>query len=233
LHVPLLASFSISDSQWQKIEEECGLKIPRDLRRAVAASTQIMRNRSDIRQSALPIRKVLKQITGTRRTAIDWLKSMEGLHPDVEALIMSLEKSDQAEDFIKPFVKGIVVSCDERLAYAASMKDARDPWKNWIVEITRLFKQNDLPFAARKDVDKNKTGRPSPFVIFIWELQQLIEPKYRQHDHSVEALADAISRAQHPRTGKASKPVRPRRRRATRPLSGRKRKTPLPNKPRR
>ena len=67
---------------------------------------------------------------------------------------------------------------------------------------TKLFKHHRLPFSAPKDVDKAKPGRrPSKFVIFIRELQQLIEPQYRQHTHSDEALAAAITRARSLREG--------------------------------
>jgi hypothetical protein len=225
-HVPFLAPFNISDTQWKKIEKRYGFKIPPDLRRAVVARTQMMRNRSDISQSALSTREAVKQFRRGKRTTVDWLKWIEGLPPDIEALIMSLENSDRAEDVIKPFVKGIVVSCEERLADLASIADRMDPWDKWIAELTELFEQCDLPTPARKDVDKNETG-PSPFVIFIRELQNLIEQKYWR-PRSDETLADAINRARN----RVSKTVRTHRRRANRLLSGRKRKTTRRNKPR-
>ena len=225
-HVPFLAPFSISDTQWEKVEKRYGFKVPPDLRCAVVARTQTLRNRSDIWQSALPIREAVKLFKRGQRTTADWLKWIEGLPPDIEALIMSLENSDRAEDVIKPFVKGIVVSCEERLADLASIADRIDPWDKWIAELTELFEQCDLPTPARKDVDKNKTG-PSPFVIFIRELQNLIEQKYWR-PRSDQTLADAINDARN----RVSKTVKTRRPRANRLLSGRKRKTPLPNKPR-
>jgi hypothetical protein len=209
--VPLLAPFSISDDRWKNIEERSGFTIPPDLRRAVVAKTQTLRNRSAIWQSALSIRETIKQIAAAKRTTVDWLKLMDGLPPELEAMIMSLENSDQAEAVIKPIMKGIVVSCDEWLADVASMKrrDGSHPWEIWIVELANLFRQYGLRASARKDVDKNKTG-PSPFVVFIRELQQLIEPQYRKAidtedaDKADEALADAITRARSPRKDKSA-----------------------------
>jgi hypothetical protein len=235
-HVPFLTPFSTSGVQWKKIESECGITIPPDLRRAVIARTQTMRNRSDAWQSALTIRETVKQIAGTRRTIVDCLKWLEGLHPDVEAMIMPLETSDQTELVIKPILKEIVVRCDERLVELASIKapGARHPWEIWIVELAKLFRQYGLRASARKDVDKNKTG-PSAFVIFIRELQKLIEPQYKRvadtddADRADAALSDAINRARNPRKSRASKPVRTT---TNRRLSGDKRKTPLRNKPR-
>jgi len=169
----------------------------------------MMRNRSDAWQSALPVREAVRQIDGVQRTTVDWLKWMDGLPPDVEIMIMSLDNSDQAERVIKPFMKRIVVSCDERLpnleAELASKEaqDPRHPWENWIVELTGLFDQYGLPTPVRTDVDK--TDNQSPFTIFICELQELIEKQYRQHDHSIEALAKAINRARSPREGEQAR----------------------------
>ena len=207
--MPWLAPFSISDDQWKKIEEFSGFTIPPDLRRAVVATVQRMRNRSEAWKSALPIRETVKRIAGVKRTAVDWLKWMDGLPPEIEAMVMSVEKSEQVERVINPFMKDIVAACDEGFADLASMKaeDARDPWENLVVELTMLFKQHGLRTGARKDVDKAWPGRASKFVIFFRELQQLIEPQYRRatttdadDPHKAdEVLADAITRARSPR----------------------------------
>ena len=173
-----------------------------------------MRNRSDAWQSALPIPERLRLIAGIRRTTVDWLKWIDGLPPELEARIMSLENSDQAEDVIKPFMKGIIVSCDERLAELVSIEppDARHPWETWIIELTKLFKQHGLRPTARKDVDKALPGRHSKFVIFVYELQRLIERQYQRPtgadaddpDKAKQALADAITRARAPRKARSA-----------------------------
>jgi len=110
-----------------------------------------------------------------------------------------------------------VASCDKALLELKSdlaskeAKDASHPWDDWIVELTKLFKHHRLPFSAPKDVDKAKPGRrPSEFVIFIRELQRLIEPQYRQHTHSDEALAAAITRARSLREGDQTRQDEPR-----------------------
>jgi hypothetical protein len=239
-HAPF-SPFSISNDKWKKIEKRY-VKIPPELRHAVVASVQRMRNRSEAWKSALPIRETDKQIAGIKRAAVDWLKSTDGLPPEIEAMIMSVEKSEQAERVINPFMKGIVAACDEGLAYLGSMKaeDARHPWENWIVELTKLFKQHGLPTSAPKDVDKAKPGqRPSKFVIFIRELQQLIEPQYCRStaanaddpDKADAALADAITRARAPRKDRSA--ARKRQVRASgRTTFGGQNEDPPPNRPR-
>jgi hypothetical protein len=217
----------ISDDEWKKLETHYGFEIPRDLRSAVVAKTQTMCWRSEALQSALPPREAIKRVARIKRAAVDWLKWTDGLPPEIEAMIMSVENSERAELVINPFMKGIVASCDEWLAELDLMskgtQEASHPQEDWIVELIKLFKRYKLPTAARKDVDKNK-NRPSHFVNFVYKLLELIGRK----PHSVQAVADAINSARN----RVRKPVRARRWRANRQLSGRKRKAPLPNKPR-
>jgi len=200
--------FSISDGEWNKLETDYGYAIPPDLRSAVVAKTQTMRLRTDARQSALSTREAIRQIAGAKRTTVDWLKWMDGLPDEVRALIMSVDELERFDLVIKPFMNFVVASCDERLpdleADLASKEaqDASHPWEDWIVELTGLFDQYGLPTGASKDVDKAKPGRrPSKFVIFIRELQLLIEPKCRQHTHSDDVLAWAIGCARSPGDG--------------------------------
>ena len=218
---------SIFDEDWEKLEANYGYAIPPDLRSAIVLKTQTMCWRSEALQSALPPREAIKRVAKIKRTTVDWLKWTDGLPPEIEAMIMPVEDSELAELVINPFMKGIVASCDERLAeldlVSKGIQEASHPQEDWIVELIKLFKRYKLPTAARKDVDKNK-NRPSHFVNFVYKLLELIGRK----PHSVEAVADAINRARN----RVRKPVRTRRRRANRQLSGRKRKAPLPNKPR-
>jgi hypothetical protein len=210
--VTSLWPFSISDEDWKKLETHYGYAIPPDLRSAVVAKTQTMRWRSEAWQSALPTREAKKRIARIKRAADEWLGSTDRL-PDkvdeVRALIMSVDDYEQVERVINPFMNFVVASCDRallELEFDLASKEAQDashPWEDWIAELIGLFDdQYRLPTSASKDVDKAKPGRrPSKFVIFIRELQRLIEPQYRQHTHSDEALAAAITRARSLREG--------------------------------
>ena len=200
--VTSLWPFGISDEDWKKLETHYGYAIPPDLRSAVVAKTQTMRRRSEARQSTLPTREAIKRIARIKRAAVEWLESTDRLPDEVDevrALIMSVDDYERVERVINPFMNFVVASCDKALLELKSdlaskeAQDASHPWEDWIVELTDLFDQYGLPTGAPKDVDKAKPGRrPSKFVIFIRELQQLIEPKCRQHTHSDDALAEAI-----------------------------------------
>jgi len=67
-------------------------------------------------------------------------------------------------------------------------------WSWWIRCLTEIMQEHGLPHQARKDPDKNKTGKPSHFVLFLRELQRCVPVEIRR-EHSLEAIATAITRA--------------------------------------
>jgi hypothetical protein len=68
-------------------------------------------------------------------------------------------------------------------------------WQNWIRQLTEIAKRHELPFGARKDTDKVKQGKVSPFVKFVNKLQTYIPDAHRRGAHSIEALSVAINTA--------------------------------------
>lgn len=70
-------------------------------------------------------------------------------------------------------------------------------WRNLIIGLTGLFDKRGLPTGSDKDGETNK--RPSPFVMFIKELQVTFPNGCRrQHAWSYVALAGAIIEARRP-----------------------------------
>jgi hypothetical protein len=81
------------------------------------------------------------------------------------------------------------------------LKDVKDQgfskgeaWGRWIVRLTSIAKAHNLPWRVRKDSDKQSGRHASPFVEFVWELQQLV-PKTHRRGHSRGAVAEAIVKA--------------------------------------
>ena len=64
-------------------------------------------------------------------------------------------------------------------------------WEHWIRQLTIILREHDLPTGARKD----KSGRASPFVSFVFELQSLLPRKLIRSQHSKSALAVSIHKA--------------------------------------
>jgi hypothetical protein len=68
-------------------------------------------------------------------------------------------------------------------------------WNKWIRMLTLIVREYGLSSPARKDVDKKDRERASPFVRFVYELQQHLPEEFKRHMHSLDALAQAIVRA--------------------------------------
>ena len=69
-----------------------------------------------------------------------------------------------------------------------------EAWERWIVQLTSIAKKHHLPWRVRKDSDKQSARPISPFVEFVWELQQFV-PKTHRREHSRGAVAEAIAAA--------------------------------------
>jgi hypothetical protein len=84
-----------------------------------------------------------------------------------------------------------------------------EAWNGLVCDLTAILKRHHLPIEVRKDSDKNKTGKPSPFFSFMRELQSCLPDKFRRSEHSDVALTEAIYRAR--RLGRVTKsgPSRP------------------------
>jgi hypothetical protein len=69
-----------------------------------------------------------------------------------------------------------------------------EAWERWIVQLTSIAEKHGLPWRVRKDSDKQSVRPVSPFVKFVWELQQFV-PKTHRLEHSRGAVAEAIVKA--------------------------------------
>ena len=83
-------------------------------------------------------------------------------------------------------------------------------WEAWIRQLTSILNAHDLPTAVRKDTDKQKSDRPSPFVVFVSTLQTFLPQEHIRGQHSKGALAVAIHKARQ----ESKPPVAPRKTRA-------------------
>ena len=105
---------------------------------------------------------------------------------------------DGLQNLALDLANSISKGCDLALADLRSEQSAfrsGDMWNWWVCELIAVLKARQLPTEARKDTDKSKTEKPSPFVGLIRELQACIPADYRRATHSDTALAVAIVRA--------------------------------------
>jgi len=81
-------------------------------------------------------------------------------------------------------------------------------WDKWVRNLTRLAEASKLPTGVRKDVDKNRLGKASPFVELVCALQHHIPAEYVPKK-AKNAIATAIGSARRePKTNLPSKKPR-------------------------
>jgi hypothetical protein len=69
-----------------------------------------------------------------------------------------------------------------------------EAWERWIVRLTEIAQEHKLPWRVRKDSDKQSARHASPFVEFVWALQEFVPDAHRRK-HSRGAVAEAIVKA--------------------------------------
>ena len=102
----------------------------------------------------------------------------------------------------------LIVACNRALADLGNRNNQGrrrgETWGNWVCHVRKIIDAHQLPTEVRKDTDKNKKGKPSPFVALIRELQARIPEANRKSSHSDIALSEAIARARRCRSGRKS-----------------------------
>lgn len=133
--------------------------------------------------------------SGTREYADDVISTYSALTPSGAVV--------GRRDYLQSFsaaVSSFVSACDralEDMARSSGMDWWLEGWcwDVWINTLTKIAQEHHLPTGVRKDTDKNKTGKPSPFVAFVRQLQAYIPSEHRRATHSTGAQAEAISTA--------------------------------------
>jgi hypothetical protein len=91
------------------------------------------------------------------------------------------------------FVTACTFARKELPEYAAGGFEEGQTWNLLICKLTRFASERALPTAASKGTDKSASGRPSPFVAFVRELQNSLREDSRRHFASDVALAAGIA----------------------------------------
>jgi hypothetical protein len=162
-------------------------------------------------QSARPVSEARERVERVKRAAAEFQKAVfeQEIELNVRTYANGLIKLHLKDARIRKtrdklrllggLMTSVIVACNRAL------KDLRNPenrgpkkgdtWENLVRDLTAVLKSHHLPTAVRKDSVKNKTGKPSPFVSFMRELQSCLPDKFRRSKHSDLARAEAIHRA--------------------------------------
>ena len=205
-------SLKISSADWQRIESVYGRSLPNSVRRKIRAVTRKFLDWAVFEHTVRPSSEAMERVRSIKNAAHEFQEVVftcpanVGSEADFFArhlickhLNLAYDKGrDGLQNLALNLANSISKSCDLALADLRSDQSAfrsGDMWNWWVRELTAILKARQLPTEARKDTDKSKTEKPSPFVGLIRELQACIPADYRRATHSDTALAVAIVRA--------------------------------------
>ena len=212
---------AITDSDWQQIEKTYGRELSPEARGDVYEKTQEYVDCAEFEQNAEPVSDARDRINAIIKAARLLRSALEGGDRDADVYALTLikkhlwkqsgaEKQKEGDAIEMSFDKDLLLrnisSGARRLIFASQdalreLDDVKDQgfskgeaWERWIVQLTSIAKKHHLPWRVRKDSDKQSARPISPFVEFVWELQQFV-PKTHRREHSRGAVAEAIAAA--------------------------------------
>jgi hypothetical protein len=210
-------SLRISGADWQRIQTAYGHSISKAVRRKIRDATREFLDwgvfEHTVRTHAEAVARVQSIKTAIHKFGEAIFRCPEGVGRDADYYARHLicdhlslpfkEGRDGLQNLALQLKQDISKGCDSALLDLNREKKSGfnkgdnkgDIWDWWVRKLTAALKAHHLPTETRKDTDKNKTGKPSPFVLFIRELEACIPQDYRGTTHSPEALAEAIVRA--------------------------------------
>jgi hypothetical protein len=207
---------NLTAADWQDLQAAYGRVLAPVVRQQVLNASRHYLSMAGSEMAAGPMAEAVKRAGKLRKAAsslLTLIKKNSSMAPDAAALHADEEigwylnqmvlRPSRKREYLKPFaseVSSFLTACELALD---EMRRSSIPgywpdggaWKEWIKTITQIMELNGLPSSARKDTDKNKSGRPSAFVKFIRELQRHFPKEHQRHTHSDIALTEAINRA--------------------------------------
>jgi hypothetical protein len=211
-----LPDFELSAQEWQGVESAYGCALHSQTRHAITLETNrflrsVAAENTGSMSDALLRASRLRDFARATRDIIEERPTFDITRQFVDdeiALFGGKNCVRDGSDKLMEFAK----ACDQALQsmqeYAKNFywQDGWS-WDEWILILTQILDRQNLPTQVRKDSDKNKTGRPSPFVALVQALQTHIPKDYRRAAQ-LSALAQAISKARKKPRDPGPRPIR-------------------------
>ncbi len=210
---------SISNDDWQRIESAYGHAVPTNARERIHEALLEFLRFVESEQVAHPVSEARKRVERVKKAATEFKTAIFEQDVGLDARtyanhLIKLHFRDarirNSRDGLRTVAKlmtSVIVACNralQDLKHPGNWGPKRgDTWEKLVRDLTAVLKRHRLPTEVRKDSDKTKTGKPSPLVSFMRELQSCLPPEHRRAEHSEIALADAIYRAR--RVGRVTK----------------------------
>ena len=216
----------ISEGDWKRIEKAYGHALTKPLRPKICDATREYLEWDELEKAAQRTSEAEVKINAVKaaaskfrdaifrrprniaRDADFFARRLIGKH-----LGLSFQGRDGLQNLLLKIERDISDACDRAFdifdACDRALHDLQEEngfrdgetWGLWIRKLTKILKAHQLPTEVRKDTVKNLTGKPSPFVAFVRELQACVPEEYRRSQpYSAEApaniaLSEAIYRA--------------------------------------
>ena len=194
----------LDEADWKRLEKAFGHIIPDEARAEFITATKRMLRRSEAEYHARPLSETIKHITRLKKAANNLLAAWTAsglpstsIHFGEEAIDQELAVAtdditfDEFHDHLMLFV-GACTRAPARATSVADQGSTRQARDDWIRDLRDdICPRYGLPTHARKDSDKS--SKSSPFVSFVWEWQEGIDPEYHRVAASKQALAKAIN----------------------------------------
>ena len=187
----------ISRNDWQRIEAAYGYGIATPVRRRILVATREYLDWVEFEQKAATTAKSEKRICAIKNAARLFRQTVfacpASIGKQANFFAMRListhmglpfEGRHGLQNLALKLDQGVSKGCQRALAELRSRKDSGfrrgQTWELWVRKLTNILSKSELPTRVRKDTDKAKTAKPSPFVSFIRELQACFPEKYRR-----------------------------------------------------
>jgi hypothetical protein len=208
-------TIDIDSAKWRQMEKIYGSFLPPNVRADIVRATEAFLFFEGFERTSEPLAKVKVILEAHDKAATRFFNELFAgpaaisdagvyAHHLIENNFKASQlRSDAAGlDALLNLLRAFHVSCNTSIkqlneASPSSTFRTGDAWITWISRLTEILKAAKLPCSIRKDVgNKSKSNNNSPFVLFVWELQNCLPEECRRHTHSEATLADAISKTQ-------------------------------------
>jgi len=220
------SDFKITKQNWQKIERAYRNTLSADVRDRILKATTAFVNFEVFERNAEPLQVAIERVESIKKATGNLYLTLFAVASDAKVYADHVVKkyfddprlAVQRRDLFYA-LGGVLTSLS--VACNLALDEMSDPnlpghregecWDQWIRRLTRVARENDLPFAAPKGSDKAIAH--SPFVLMVAALQDCVPASARRHHASMDALSTAIHRARTNTARKVrrrdKKPVRP------------------------
>jgi hypothetical protein len=179
----------IDEEGWRRIENGYGRTLPDTVRQQLLEATEEYVRFGSLESEAAKVSDARDQIVRLQGAAGRFAEALNAAEQE-DAGFYAVQLIDKAVKRAPSGSRGALTTrklstalwrfqsiCSDALKDLEEVDGWHRPgtrWRQWIGRLTQIVRSHKLPYGVRKDVDKQKTGRPSGFVLLVGELQSFL-----------------------------------------------------------